>query len=421
MARIYAYRYQINLWSMVGMIALLIGQSALAQYQYAAWPPEVQPATKPFANAGRLLNEAGRFWGVGYSEGYHACPSCSSGTCSTHGKHQHAYPQLLHHLHPKLHGKNIVASNAPACSQCGNASCQGHDACDGSSGGTSRGSCQSNCGHHSPGVDQVGSASPFFWRSNVRYFHPGVAIPSSAPLATDGHAIPSGNGSEGYIPNHMVSPSDRGPSANATNPWQQAQPLPQAAEEVLRELPLAPAPALGQPRLPPASLLPSRQSAPTASGTVQTGRPDPAPALRMPTEQLPNQLNPAANGASSNVRPQASNPIPRPPLPAKDLSDTSEILLDEGEGKTQGKPKEISLLESSGDATEGDRPAEVSKEDLLPEETKKQDQAVPAPPAPAKSPELKPELKPSKDTEKIPAEEDLLSRRRNIIRQPTRR
>lgn len=423
MTRIYACRYQTNLWSMVGMIVWLIGQPALAQYQYAALPPEVQCATKPFANAGRLLNEAGRFWGVGYSEGYHACPSCPSGTCSTHGKHQHAYPQLLTHLHPKFHGKNIVGSNAPACSQCGNASGLGHHGCRGSCGSFGKDSCQANCGHHSPGLDHLGSASPFFWRSNVRYFHPGVAIPSSAPSATDGHAIPIGNVSEGYIPNHMASPSDRGPSGNATNPWQRAQPLPQAADEVFRELPLTPAPTLGKPRLPRAAIQPSGPLVPPASGAVQTVRPNPVPAIRLPAEQLPNQLIPDPSGVSGDVRPQATNPIPRAPLPAKELSDTSENLLDEGEGKTEVKPKEISLLESSGEAAEGDRPAEVSTDDLLLEDTKKQNpsvpapQAAPAPPAPVKSPEVKP----SKDSEKIPAEEDLLSRRRNIIRQPTRR
>lgn len=435
MARKYACRYQLNLWSMVGMVVWLISQPAFAQYQYAAWPPEVQPATKPFANAGRLLNEAGRFWGVGYSEGYHACPTCSSGTCSMQGKHQHGYPQLLNHLHPKLNGKNIVASNAPACSQCGNASCQGHHACNSSRSGTCGGSCQSNCGHHPPGVDQAGSASPFFWRSNVRYFHPSVAIPSSIPSGTYGHAAPiehaapaertgpAETGSEGYVPNHMASPSDHGTAGNATNPWQHAQPLPGAAEEVLRELPLPQAPALGQPRIPQAAIQPSRQLVPPVSGAVPTARPNPAPALSLPAEQLSNQLIPDSTGASGNVRPQAANPIPRPPLPAKELSDSSEDLLDEGEATTPGKSKEISLLEPSGDAAEGDRPAEVSKDALLLEETKKQDQVVPGPPASPTPPEpaKSPEVKPTKDSEKIPAEEDLLSRRRNIIRQPTRR
>jgi hypothetical protein len=143
----------------------------------------------------------------------------------------------------------------------------------------------------------------------------------------------------------------------------------------------------------------------------------------LPAEQLSNQLIPDSTGASGNVRPQAANPIPRPPLPAKELSDSSEDLLDEGEATTPGKSKEISLLEPSGDAAEGDRPAEVSKDALLPEETKKQDQVVPGPPASPAPPEpaKSPEAKPSKDSEKIPAEEDLLSRRRNIIRQPTRR
>lgn len=406
--------------SLVGVIMGLISQSAFAQYQYTAWPPEVQPITKPFANAGRLLNEAGRFWGVGYSEGYHACPSCSSGSCSMRDKHQHGYPQLLTHLHPKLYGKNIVASNALACSQCDNATGlrhhAGHDSCVGSC----RGSCQSNCGHYPPGVDHVGSASPFFWRSNVRYFHPDIAIPSSVPSANYGHAMPVESGPEGYLPNHTASPSDRGPSGNALNPWQQAQPSAEATEELQNNLPLAPAPTLGPPRLPQAALERSGQLAPPTSGAIPTDASSPAPALSMPAEQTPSQLNREPNGASADVPLGSVNSIPRPPLPARDLKDSSGDLLDEGEGPTDHKSKEISLLESSGDSIEGERPTETSREVLLPTETKKKDPAVPAVPSTPAKPKS-PEVKPSKDSEKLPAEEDLLSRRRNIIRQPTRR
>jgi hypothetical protein len=406
------------------MISWLISQTAFAQYEYAAWPPEVQPVTKPFANAGRLLNEAGRFWGVGYSEGYHACPSCSSGNCSSgncsaHGRHLQVYPQLLTHLHPKLHGKNIVASNAPACSQCGSALGQGHHACSGS--------CKTNSGYHPPGVDQVGTASTFFWRSNVRYFHPNIAIPSSgAPPAAygHGHAMPVESSPEGYVPDHLTSPSDRGPSESDMNPWLHAQPLPQTAEEVLRELPVTALPAPVPSRIPQAESQQSGQFIPPRSGAVPSVTPDPAPASRFPTEPRPSQLTPESTvvlpeptGGSGKLSPQAVNPIPLPPLPGKELKNSSDDLLEEGEGTAPSKPKEISLLETSGDTAEGIPPADVSKEALPSVESKKQEQVVPAPPATPKPPEVKP----SKDPEKVPAEEDLLSRRRNIIRQPTRR
>jgi hypothetical protein len=400
----------------LGAIGLVVLGGSQASAQYGLGMPhgtnhasQYVPGTPRSPGAGNaVLNSTGRYFGFGYSEGYHQCPDGSCNTCSQTGwLHGHnVLGRIGGHGVP-----NIAAPSAPACNSCQNASPRkhcGHGAncgCGANCGSSHFGNYQFHAGHvfgrpsygnpHYPTdcinwreavkYDQGPCVPPAYYQGPAALPAPGLTYSQPAPELVPQY-MPHGpqmygpqmygpqmNGPQMQQPISLPepSPSDAAPGAW---PWQRGGNAPQSA--------------------PAAPVAPRGLNEPTPAVPLT---PVPPPPERVPAPQPPAPQPPETKAPEPKALVPAAQ-VPAAPAPAAPAIESLPPLVDEDEdllGEDGSEPK----LQLPG---QGDKPAPVPSP------------PVPSPPVPAA---------PAPAVEPPPADEDedLLSSRRNPIRQPKRR
>ena len=319
-----------------------VGQRTGGQMGYPQRPAgHLQSSVPRSPGAGiPLVNGGARYWGVGYSEGYHSCGSCACGACGLYGagntKLGNLFSGGLGHAQMKGSVPNIVAPGAPACQSCPtpiqNSPC----------GNVHFGNYNLHPGHV---FGKPSYGNPLFapdcinWRQAVQYDQ-GPCIPGSV-----------------YANHPLIPPTvHSGGHYGLTNGpvGSNAQPALQQSSEVSHNPP--------QPSVPRPLTDSSPSDLRTGDWPWQRGQGNAQQIPGSPPGKLPEP---------TPANPDLSTPVPATPVPATPDLSTPDLST----------------------------PVPATPQ-------------VPAPPA-----------QPAPKTEPTPAadDEDLLSNRRNPIRQPTRR
>lgn len=385
-----------------------VATNSMGPWGYGTGQSIFSTPRSPGAGVG-FLNGTGRYFGFGYSEGYHncgtgGCAPCGQGSCLS----GFGGMGLGGGCGIGCNVPNITAPSAPACNSCQspiqNAPC----------GNQVFGNYQFHPGHV---FGRPSYGNPHYptdcinWREAVKYDR-GACVPhsvyQSGPAMTPSHVVaPS-------VPTHYphaqprmqpqmvpqnvpqtvpteASPSDGTPQAW---PWQRGQavapqPAPRSLNEPTPAAPLTPVPS-PQPRkaAPPPDLEPLPPPAAADDALLDTDMPEED--VAEPKLDLPENLN-----EPISLPPVTPAPAPQPsPAPAAPVVPPPP----------NAEPKPV-----PAPATAPPAPAPAPAPAPVPA-------PVPAP-APAPAPAAEPKVEPAPASD----DEDLLSNRRNPIRQPKRR
>jgi len=397
-------------------VGLLVLGGSQASAQYGLGTPhrtnhasQYVPGTPRSPGAGSaVFNSTGRYFGFGYSEGYHQCPDGSCNTCSQTGwLHGHnVLGRMGGHGVP-----NIAAPGAPACNSCQspvpNTNCGPSTHCS----SPHFGHYQFHAGHvfgrpsygnpHYPTdcinwreavkYDQGPCVPPAYYQGPAVFPAPGLTYSQPSPEMVPQYMpqLPNMQLPNMQLPNMQApqmqqhislpepSPSDTAPGAW---PWQRGNAsVPQSA-------PVAPA-------------APRGLDEPTPAVPLTPVPPPPAPQPPEPNALIPKALVPAAPALES---------LPPP------VDDDGDLL---GEDDSEPKLQLPGQADKPAPAPSAPIPAPTVPAPTIPAPT------VPAPPVPTPAPVAPAPAPPAPAVEPTPADEDedLLSSRRNPIRQPKRR
>jgi len=369
-----------------------VGQWTGGQAGYTQWQARhLQNNVPRSPGAGiPLLNGGGRFWGIGYSEGYHQCSSCGSGDCGRYGACNFNTSSIFSagftRGQTRQPSPNIVVAGTPACQSC--ATTIQNTPC----GNQHFGNYNLHPGHV---FGKPSYGNPLFapdcinWRQAVKYDQ-GPCIPNSVyanhplmpPAAHSGGYLGGTNGPPptGPVPNgpslsnsQPVLPHSLGISHNPPQPTG-PQPLTDSS---------------------PSDLKPGAWPWQRAQGNTQQVPRSLPRNLQEPTPAKPQQQT--FGRQIQAVPPAVSATIPKPTAPIE----TDSGLLDTDPAESEGQPSDS---EQHLDVKQPIQPQGSEPTPATP-----QVPSLPATPAPK--------------TESAPAadDEDLLSNRRNPIRQPARR
>ena len=338
---------------------------------------------------GALLNGTGRYFGFGFSEGYHNCPS---GGCETGGQ-----PSCFNGLGGLGLGgglglelgqagcsvPNITAPSAPACNSCqapiSNAPC----------GNQCFGNYQFHPGHV---FGRPSYGNPHYptdcinWREAVKYDQ-GPCIPNTvyqnAPYQNDAQMMHSPPVAQPMMPAHQGMQQQ-------AYPQQMMQPR------------LQPQPQITLPETSPSDAAPGSWPWQKGHGNAPQAAPAAPRNLNQPTPAEP--LTPVPGPTSKPAAPVAPvlEALPRP-----NAADDALLEESDSEPKLELPSKPETLVPAP--------PVAPAPAVVPPVPAPATAPVVPQPPAPAAEPAPKVEPPPAGD------DEDLLSNRRNPIRQPKRR